>query len=584
MVDHFAKKMSNAADAEDNEWEPADGKSKRMVFFKVDFKKVLKSLQGLDVDKSVNSIANHLLKRCAEEIAPSLDKLFKLIVGRSEYPSFWKIGRITALHKRKEVTLAKNYRPVTVVPNEDMVFEDVLSDQLYNFLVEFIPLSQFGFLKKCGTQDYGAVVSMKIMRALENRNEIIAVALDVDGAFDRVWHKGLLKKLKKRGMRGRALRLLKSYLKNRFIEVVRGIARSRRRLITSSVPQGGKWSAPLWDYDIATLDELEIEELFAYADDLGLIYEVTDENYNSIIDHINEDFDKLEKWAKEWNVTFAADKTEAMVISRKKKAFDISALRFKGEEVEQVKEIKLVGFTFDEKMTMEPMIKKASKKGRAKIAALYRLKPYLDSENLETMYKAFVRSSMEYGNLEYMAGAPTHLLKLDRIQAAAEKLGGFKVESLESRRDASLIGLLFKVLDGDGRGKLDDFKPTIETLDPIRKGRHTTTGLQLKDQTNADSLLCFERSIAGRAHEVWKKLPQGLLTSKGEGKWQSITKNCQRALTGKKLKQEKSEQKQSKQKTQFEWNDQSDKHSLFKGLEIKLNPLFDQSIKSIINA
>ena len=140
------------------------------------------------------------------------------------------------------------------------------------------------------------------------------------------------------------------------------------------------------------------------------------------------------------------------------------------------------------------------------------------------------------------------------------------------------------MLDGDGRGKLDDFKPTIETLDPIRKGRHTTTGLQLKDQTNANSLLCFERSIAGRAHEVWKKVPQSLLTSKGEGKWQSITKKCQRALTGKKLKQEKSEQKQSKQKTQFEWNDQSDKHSLFKGLEIKLNPLFDQSIKSIINA
>ena len=42
----------------------------------------------------------------------------------------------------------------------------------------------------------------------------------------------------------------------------------------------------------------------------------------------------------------------------------------------------------------------------------------------------------------------THLLKLDRIQAAAEKLGGLKLESLESRIDASLIGLLFKLLDG----------------------------------------------------------------------------------------------------------------------------------------
>ena len=84
---------------------------------------------------------------------------------------------------------------------------------------------------------------------------------------------------------------------------------------------------------------------------------------------------------------------------------------------------------------------------------------------------------------------------------------------------------MFKMLDGDGRGKLDDFKPTVETLDPMRKGRHTTTGLQLKNQTDANSLLGFERSIAGRAHGVWKKVPQSLLTSKGEGKWQSITKN-----------------------------------------------------------
>ena len=99
----------------------------------------------------------------------------------------------------------------------------------------------------------------------------------------------------------------------------------------------------------------------------------------------------------------------------------------------------------------------------------------------------------------------THLQKLDRIQAAAEKLGGFKLESLESRRDASLIGLLFKLLDGEGRGKLNEFKPMIENLNPTRKGRHTATGLQLKDQTNTKALLGFERSIVGRAHKVWER-------------------------------------------------------------------------------
>ena len=84
------------------------------------------------------------------------------------------------------------------------------------------------------------------------------------------------------------------------------------------------------------------------------------------------------------------------------------------------------------------------------------------------------------------------------------------MESLESRRDASLIGLLFKLLDGEGRGKLNEFKPMVENLNPIatRKDRHTATGVQLKDQTCTKSLLGFEKSIAGRAHKVWEKLPQ----------------------------------------------------------------------------
>ena len=104
----------------------------------------------------------------------------------------------------------------------------------------------------------------------------------------------------------------------------------------------------------------------------------------------------------------------------------------------------------DSEMTLEPMImiKRTSANGRATIAALHRLKPFLDSSILETMYNAFVRSSLECGNLHYMVAAPTHLQKLDRMQATAERLGNFKVESPQTRRDAPLIGLIFKLIDG----------------------------------------------------------------------------------------------------------------------------------------
>jgi hypothetical protein len=49
-------------------------------------------------------------------------------------------------------------------------------------------------------------MAMKIMNILERRNEALLISIDVDGAFDRVWWDGLVKKLKARGMRGRALR------------------------------------------------------------------------------------------------------------------------------------------------------------------------------------------------------------------------------------------------------------------------------------------------------------------------------------------------------------------------------------------
>ena len=105
-----------------------------------------------------------------------------------------------------------------------------------------MPQSQFGFLKKCGTTDYGSAMSFKIHDELEQRNEILIVSLDVKGAFDRVWWARLKNRLDARGMRGKALRLIRSYLHERHIQVVAGGESSLEKEIFSGVPQGAKWS------------------------------------------------------------------------------------------------------------------------------------------------------------------------------------------------------------------------------------------------------------------------------------------------------------------------------------------------------
>ena len=145
----------------------------------------------------------------------------------------------------------------------------------------------------------------------ERRGESVLIVLDVKGAFDRCWWSVIKLRLQKAGLRGRALQLTKDYLFERFIEVVCNGQSSGRREIVSEVPQGGKLSPLIWDFDISELPSVVCEEaqLGAYADDLWIWYEVTDNNRDSIVDTINLDLEELMRWSKGNLTTFEPDKT-----------------------------------------------------------------------------------------------------------------------------------------------------------------------------------------------------------------------------------------------------------------------------------
>ena len=189
--------------------------------------------------------------------------------------------------------------------------------------------------------------------------------------------------------------------------------------IYSSVPQGGKWSAPLWDFEISTLEDLDLNGiLLSYADDCSLFYRISASNKDAITDAVNADLAALESWGIEWHVSFEPSKTHSLVISRKRspsKPYDPSGISFMGKPIGQVAQMKLVGFIFDEKMTMKPMIGHVARNDRKKLNAICRLKRHLDAKNLEQMYKAFVRSSLEYGSLEYLSASTSIKAKLDSL-------------------------------------------------------------------------------------------------------------------------------------------------------------------------
>ena len=105
--------------------------------------------------------------------------------------------------------------------------------------------------------------------SLDNGLDTLVVALDIAGAFDRVWHAGLLEKLHAKGIHGHLLALMSDYLHDRSLHVVVGGQQSRNLPVGASVPQGSVLGPVLWNLYIDDLLRT-LPAVSAYADDCTL--------------------------------------------------------------------------------------------------------------------------------------------------------------------------------------------------------------------------------------------------------------------------------------------------------------------------
>ena len=96
---------------------------------------------------------------------------------------------------------------------------------------------QYNFWSSRSTADLLLVVSDRTARAFNRSGATRAVALDISKAFDRVWHAGLLHKLKSYGISGQIFGLISSFLSNRRLQVVLDGKSSQEYPVNAGVPQ-----------------------------------------------------------------------------------------------------------------------------------------------------------------------------------------------------------------------------------------------------------------------------------------------------------------------------------------------------------
>ena len=108
--------------------------------------------------------------------------------------------------------------------------------------------------------------------------EMRDVFLDIFKAFDRVWHKGLLYKLKCMGINGNFLKLVESFLSNRYQRVVLNGQASSWADVKAGVPQGSILGPLFFLIYINDLSENLKSTVKLFADDTLIFHVVKDPN------------------------------------------------------------------------------------------------------------------------------------------------------------------------------------------------------------------------------------------------------------------------------------------------------------------
>jgi hypothetical protein len=434
-------------------------------------------LSILDVNKAYgpDDISPRVLKEAAPVIVTSITRLFNMSLASGVFPASWKMANVVPIYKKAEEFFTSNYRPISLLSILAKVFERVVFKYLFNYFRDnfMISIWQSGFLPGTSTVTQLIEIYDQFCKAVSAGKDIRVVFLDISKAFDRVWHEGLIYKLKGHGITGTLLRWLQSYLDDRKQRVIINGAKSEWGSIKAGVPQGSVLGPLLFLIFINDLTYVIRHcKIRLFADDTCLYIEVEDPQQAAIA--LNADLDNIQSWADRWLITFSPPKTEDLIITNKRPR-PHPELSLGGEAIKQVSSHKHLGVHLTKDLSWRTHAEETSKKANKCLGIIRPLKHRLDRRSLETLYTSFVRPVLEYADAVWDTPAENrHPLKtLDKVQKEAAKIVSGATsrcttealhtelgwERLSTRRKFHRANMLHKIEHGFAPNYLQDLMP-----------------------------------------------------------------------------------------------------------------------------
>ena len=394
------------------------------------------SLSNKKCSVGPDAVSNEMLKKLPENCVHFLHKIFLKCWNTGTLPQSWKKSIVVPVLKSGKSKFDKvNYRPIALTSHTSKLMEKIILCRMTDFCEKYkvIPINQAGFRKGRSTTELLIKLSTQIKCQFARRQSVLATFFDVRKAYDQVWHKRLLYKLKSIGLCGNLYNYIKSFLTNRTMETKVGSCYSFPRNLEMGIPQGSVIAPLLFNILVQDLPKALSKNvvLVQYADDI-CIWMNTNMKKSTPQRTINyqkrlyqSDLSSLEKYMTENGLTLSTEKTNMMLFNPGSAPNNLPTFKLNGEIIEYTQVAKFLGVNFTTKLTWNFHIQHILTKARKGLNVLKIISRHpwgMDTECLLHLATALIRSKLSYAQ-EVFFSAPKYLLKkLESIDCKAIKL------------------------------------------------------------------------------------------------------------------------------------------------------------------
>lgn len=376
---------------------------------------VLKELSHLPkkFSSGPDGIPSFILRSCAAELVRPLTQIFNDSLSTGVYPAEWKDSYVIPIFKSGDRCNVANYRGVCIQSAIPKVLDKLVAHQLSFVCKSFISDTQHGFAAKRSTLTNLLSYQHDILDSFDKGYAVHSIYTDVAKAFDRVDCSFLIAKLKSYGFGDGFLEWLSASLSGRTQRVKVGGCGSTSINVLSGVGQGSHLGPLLFSLFFNDLPAIIRHSLvLMFADDVKLYRSIAGPDDCRLL---QADLQRFYDWLRMNGLELSLSKCAVMEFSRMVTPINFD-YQLDSIQLPFVSHIKDLGVIFDRNLSFIDHINTLSSKCHRLLGYVSRNSKGLSDEAFCLLFKALIRSSLEYACNVWSPFYDVHIHTLERVQ------------------------------------------------------------------------------------------------------------------------------------------------------------------------